>query len=160
MKPVHLFLFLVGLSSLFAASSLAADSELARSRRMLRDAPSDIVALAERAIGCRRLATVEVKDEASDARVEAAFKIYRCDTLEADVASLRRKYARQEVMPVEVDLDGLNKLGVELVTANLLQQAATVRHDPETVAAVAMRLAAKGRRRRQNETRRHLWKRN
>jgi len=104
MKQVHVLLLLVGVGSLFAASTLAADSELARSRRMLRDAPSDIVALAERAIGCRRLAAVEVKDEASDTRVEAAFRTYRCDTLEADVASLRRKYADSESDLRDIDV--------------------------------------------------------
>ena len=69
--------------------------------------------------------------------------------------SLRRKYARQEVKPVEADLEALNGLGVELVTANLLHESATVRHDPAAVAAVAMRLASKGRRARKS-----LWKRN
>ena len=74
--------------------------------------------------------------------------------------SLRRKYARQEVRPVEVDLDALDGLGVELVTANLLRESATVRHDPAAVAAVAMRLACQGRRRRQSGARKPLWKRN
>ena len=74
--------------------------------------------------------------------------------------SLRRKYARQEVSPVEVDIEAIEKLGVELVTANLLHESATVRHDPAAVAAVAMRLASKGRRRRQNATKKPLWKRN
>jgi uncharacterized cofD-like protein len=74
--------------------------------------------------------------------------------------SLRRKYARQEVSPVEVDLEALNGLGVELVTANLLHESATVRHDPAAVAEVALSLATKGRRRRENEAKRPLWKRN
>jgi len=70
--------------------------------------------------------------------------------------SLRRKYARQEVKPVEADLESLNGLGVEAVTANLLQdESPTVRHDPAAVAAVAIRLASKGSRARKS-----LWKRN
>ncbi len=96
MKSVRLFLVFVGLCCSLTASTLAADSELARSRRLLHDAPSDIVALVERVVGCRRLAAVEVTDEASDARVEAAFRDLRCDTLGADTATLRRRYAHSE----------------------------------------------------------------
>ena len=75
-------------------------------------------------------------------------------------SSLRRRYASQQVKPVEVDLEALNGMGVEVVAVNLLQESTTVRHDPEAIAAVALRLAGKGRRRRRNGVRRSLWKRN
>jgi hypothetical protein len=97
MKSIRLFLYMGGLCcSLAASSTLAADNELAQSHRFLRHAPSDIVALARRVIGCRRLSAVKVTDEASDAGVEAAFRTLRCDTLAADAQALRRRYAGSE----------------------------------------------------------------
>lgn len=62
--------------------------------------------------------------------------------------SLRRKYASQEVKPVEADFEALGGLGLEVIAANLLQESATVRHNPDAVAAVALQLAGKGRLRR------------
>ena len=62
--------------------------------------------------------------------------------------ALRRKYASQEVKPVEADLEALGGLGLEVIATNLLLESATVRHNPEAVAAVALHLAAKGRQRR------------
>ena len=62
--------------------------------------------------------------------------------------ALRKKYARQEVKPVEVDLEELQNLGVQVVAENLLHESATVRHNPVAVANVALRLAVKGRSRR------------
>ena len=62
--------------------------------------------------------------------------------------ALKQKYARQEVKPVEVDLDALKELGVRVVAENLLHESAKVRHNPVAVANVALRLAAEGRRRR------------
>jgi uncharacterized cofD-like protein len=63
-------------------------------------------------------------------------------------ASLRRKYARQRAQPVENDLTRLEKLGLKIIARDLLQEAKTVRHNPEAIAAVAMELAREGRRRR------------
>jgi len=71
---------------------------------------------------------------------------------------LRRKYLSQQVRPVEVDLEALNGLGVEVVAGHLLHESTTVRHDPAAVAAVALRLASKGRQRRLNDTRKAIWK--
>ena len=62
--------------------------------------------------------------------------------------ALRKKYARQQVEPVEVDFEALARLGVEVVTGKLLHESATVRHSPDLVAAVALQLAHKGRQRR------------
>jgi len=58
--------------------------------------------------------------------------------------ALRRKYASQQVKPVEVDMDRLEQLGVKVVAENLLQESATVRHNPAAAAAVAIRLAREG----------------
>jgi uncharacterized cofD-like protein len=65
--------------------------------------------------------------------------------------ALRQKYARQEVKPVEVDLDALQNLGVQVVAEDLLHESAKVRHSPAAVASVALRLATEGRRRRSSE---------
>ncbi|MGH9720697.1 MAG: gluconeogenesis factor YvcK family protein [Bryobacteraceae bacterium] len=63
--------------------------------------------------------------------------------------SLKKKYAREEALPVEVDIDALSKLGVEVVAGNLLQESEKVRHDPDAVAAVALQLSREGRLRRE-----------
>jgi len=58
---------------------------------------------------------------------------------------LRKKYARQQVQPVEVDFEALEGMGLEVVAGNLLQESATVRHNPDAVATVALQLAREGR---------------
>jgi uncharacterized cofD-like protein len=81
-------------------------------------------------------------------------------------SSLRKKYARQQVKPVEVDFEALEGMGLHVVAGNLLLESAKIRHNPDAVAAVAMQLAREGRLR---ELRRQLgmdhpmkllWKRN
>ena len=81
-------------------------------------------------------------------------------------SSLRKKYARQQVKPVEVDFEMLEGMGLHVVAGNLLLESAKIRHNPDAVAAVAMQLAREGRLR---ELRRQLgaghpmkllWKRN
>jgi len=62
--------------------------------------------------------------------------------------ALLRKYGTQQVKPVEVDFETLGRLGVEVVTGNLLHESAKIRHNPDAVAAVALELARKGRQRR------------
>jgi uncharacterized cofD-like protein len=63
--------------------------------------------------------------------------------------SLVRRYARQHAAPVENDIDEIVAMGVNVVCANLVQQSGVVRHNPDAIAAMAMELAAKGRKRRQ-----------
>jgi uncharacterized cofD-like protein len=80
--------------------------------------------------------------------------------------SLRKKYARQQVQPVEVDFEALEGMGLEVVAGNLLQESATVRHNPEAVATVALQLAREGRLRQlrsqlaAGNSMNLLWKRN
>jgi uncharacterized cofD-like protein len=62
-------------------------------------------------------------------------------------ASLKR-YARQAALPVENDVDAIFKMGLNVIAANLAQEAGIVRHDPAAAAAVTIRLAHEGRRRR------------
>jgi uncharacterized cofD-like protein len=61
--------------------------------------------------------------------------------------SMQRKYARARVRPVENDFDKLAKLGVNVVTAELLAVNAEkkVRHDPSALADVAIALATRSR---------------
>ena len=62
--------------------------------------------------------------------------------------ALRKRYARQEAMPVENDLDAIFRMGIRVMAENLAQQSGKVRHDPEATAAAVMELAQEGRRRR------------
>ena len=62
--------------------------------------------------------------------------------------ALRKRYAREEAMPVENDLDAIFRMGIRVMAENLAQQSGKVRHDPEATAAAVMELAQEGRRRR------------
>ena len=63
-------------------------------------------------------------------------------------AALKKRYERQEALPVENDVENILRMGVKVVTGSLLQQSEKIRHDPDEIAAVAMRLAREGRARR------------
>lgn len=62
--------------------------------------------------------------------------------------AMRRRYAMENVSPVENDVDEMLDMGLEIVTAKLLKKGTKVRHDPAAAAAVAMALAHKGRMRK------------
>jgi uncharacterized cofD-like protein len=62
--------------------------------------------------------------------------------------ALRQRYARQEAMPVENDLAAIFRMGIKVIAENLAQESAKVRHDPAATAAVVLKLAQEGRRRR------------
>ncbi len=63
--------------------------------------------------------------------------------------ALRRKYESAKVQPVENDFEALDKLGVKIVTADLVSAAAVsqekIRHDPAALAAVVLDLASRSR---------------
>jgi uncharacterized cofD-like protein len=63
--------------------------------------------------------------------------------------TLKRKYARAEVKPVENDVENLNELGVKIVTADLVSDSAfaqhKIRHDPAALARVVVDLASRSR---------------
>src|SRR5579862_8853798 len=63
--------------------------------------------------------------------------------------ALRRRYARQESAPVEPDFDQIGAMGVNVVCGDLVRESGLVRHNSDAIAAIAIELAAKGRRRRQ-----------
>jgi uncharacterized cofD-like protein len=95
---------------------------------------------------------------ASD-HVRAIHQHARCKLIDYAVTNLRpiktalkKQYARQEALPVENDLDGLFKLGVKIMSGQLVANEERVRHDPEATAGVVLKLAAEGRARRAPRT--------
>jgi uncharacterized cofD-like protein len=69
--------------------------------------------------------------------------------------AMRKRYALENVQPVENDFDAIRQMGIEVVTADLLRRSLKVRHDPTAVAAVALELARKGRARMKAGRRSH-----
>jgi uncharacterized cofD-like protein len=65
--------------------------------------------------------------------------------------ALLKKYARQKALPVEVDMERLNDMGVKVVGRDLLGNAEKIRHDPAAIAAVAIELAREGRLRKREK---------
>jgi len=62
--------------------------------------------------------------------------------------AMKKRYARQEATPVENDTERILKMGVKVIAGNLVWRGEKVRHDPGTTAAVAVKLAQEGRRRK------------
>jgi uncharacterized cofD-like protein len=62
--------------------------------------------------------------------------------------ALRKRYAQEQAMPVENDVQAIAKLGVRVMARELAGAGKVVRHDPEATAAVVVRLAEEGRRRK------------
>jgi uncharacterized cofD-like protein len=57
-----------------------------------------------------------------------------------------KRYAVEEATPVENDLDRLEELGIQVVGAPLAADKKLVRHDSDAAAAIAVKLAERGRR--------------
>jgi uncharacterized cofD-like protein len=90
---------------------------------------------------------------ASD-HVRSIHKHAKCKLLDYAVINIRpitmamkKRYARQAALPVENDISELFKMGVKVMAGNLARHAATLKHDPEATAAVAVKLASENRRR-------------
>jgi uncharacterized cofD-like protein len=62
--------------------------------------------------------------------------------------ALKKRYARKAALPVENDIEALMKMGLKVVAGNLSSHTEKIRHDPEATAAVVMKLAQEGRRRK------------
>jgi uncharacterized cofD-like protein len=95
---------------------------------------------------------------ASD-HIRAIHQHARCKLIDYAITNLRpiktalkKQYARQEALPVENDLDGLFKLGVKIMSGQLVANEERVRHDPNATAAVVLKLAEVGRARRAART--------
>ena len=63
--------------------------------------------------------------------------------------AMRRRYAAQNAAPVENDIETLKSLGLDILSADLLQRSAKVRHNPAAIGLVTYALAKSGRLRRQ-----------
>jgi uncharacterized cofD-like protein len=59
--------------------------------------------------------------------------------------ALRAHYARQAAKPVENDAENIQKLGIEVVLSDLLEEHEKVRHNPEIIAGIVVGLAREGR---------------
>jgi uncharacterized cofD-like protein len=67
-------------------------------------------------------------------------------------SAVKKRYAREEAMPVENDIDAILKMGVKILAGSLAQRGEKVRHEPLAAAAVVVKLAIEGRRRRNAQT--------
>jgi len=63
-------------------------------------------------------------------------------------SAMKKRYARESALPVENDIDAIFKMGIKVMAGNLAQNVQRVRHDPTATAAVVVKLAQEGRRRR------------
>jgi uncharacterized cofD-like protein len=63
-------------------------------------------------------------------------------------SALKKRYEREQAMPVENDVDNILRMGIQVMAGSLVQQSERIRHDPDDIAAVAVRLAREGRARR------------
>ncbi|MBV8830284.1 MAG: YvcK family protein [Acidobacteriaceae bacterium] len=80
----------------------------------------------------------------------AGVKLIDCVVLNSGAipVSLQRRYARAHVKPVENDIETLHKMGLKVVTADLVGDASVphkVRHNPSSLAEVVLDLANRSR---------------
>jgi len=73
---------------------------------------------------------------------------YAVVNIRSITSRLKKRYAREAALPVEVDVDALVKLGLKVMSGNLASLTDQVRHDPAATAAVVVKLAQEGRRRK------------
>jgi len=67
--------------------------------------------------------------------------------------TLKKRYARESALPVENDIDTLFRMGLKVMAGNLAQTSGKMmRHDPAVTAALVVKLAQEGRRRRNGQT--------
>ena len=66
-------------------------------------------------------------------------------------SAVKKRYAREAAKPVENDIDTILKMGVKVLAGSLAQRGEKVRHESLTAAAVVMKLAQEGRRRRNGQ---------
>ena len=73
---------------------------------------------------------------------------YAVVNIRAITSALRRRYAKEAALPVENDLDTIFKMGLKVLTGNLASHGDTVKHDPVATAALVVKLALEGRKRK------------
>jgi len=62
--------------------------------------------------------------------------------------AMKKRYAREAALPVENDIETIFKMGLKVMAENLAIHGDTLKHDPAATAAVAVKLAQEGRRRK------------
>jgi 2-phospho-L-lactate transferase/gluconeogenesis factor (CofD/UPF0052 family) len=67
-------------------------------------------------------------------------------------SAVKKRYAREEAKPVENDVEAILRMGVKVIAGGLAQRGDKVRHEPLAAAAVVMKLAQEGRRRRSSQS--------
>ena len=60
----------------------------------------------------------------------------------------KKRYAREDALPVENDVEALAKLGIRVIAGNLAAHSGKVRHASTVTAAALVQLAQEGRRRK------------
>jgi uncharacterized cofD-like protein len=65
--------------------------------------------------------------------------------------AVKKRYAREAALPVENDIDAIYKMGLKVMAGNLAQHTGKVRHDSGATAAVVVKLAQEGRRRKSGQ---------
>lgn len=97
----------------------------------------------------------ETTDFSASDHVRAIYRHARGPLLDYAVVNIRsitsrlkKRYAREDALPVDIDIDALIKLGLKVMPGNLASLTDQVRHDPSSTAAVVFKLAQEGRRRR------------
>jgi uncharacterized cofD-like protein len=63
-----------------------------------------------------------------------------------------KRYALENALPVENDTDAIAELGVKVIHSSLATRSGKIRHDPAATAAIVVKLAQEGRRRKQSRT--------
>ena len=67
-------------------------------------------------------------------------------------SAMKKRYAREAALPVENDIDAMFRMGLKVLAGNLAHHSGKVRHDPSATAAVILKLAQEGRRKRLGQT--------
>jgi uncharacterized cofD-like protein len=65
--------------------------------------------------------------------------------------AVKKRYARQAALPVENDVDAIYQMGLKVMAGKLAHHTGKVRHDPGATAAVVVKLAREGRRRKNGQ---------
>jgi uncharacterized cofD-like protein len=73
---------------------------------------------------------------------------YAVVNVRAITSAAKKRYAREDALPVENDVEALIKLGLKVMAGNLAEHSNKVRHDSAATAAVLVKLAQEGRRRK------------
>jgi uncharacterized cofD-like protein len=78
----------------------------------------------------------------------AKFLDYAVINIRPITSAMKKRYAREDALPVENDIDAIFKMGLKVLAGNLAHHSGKVRHDPASTAGVVLKLGMEGRRKR------------